>query len=149
MATAFQFARSHCGELFPLSTRFLHFVGKQNGHATTAFSAFFSAEKGERFFTGVVHRVLHLRVHPVNPLTNLHTKHLSMPHCAFWSWRGRGVGWNDPAFCRTVRPKGFSGGVPAHSRGRKVCTMQMSSISIPYMASSPKLALWSTVLVSR
>src|SRR6266478_6445763 len=132
-ATAIQFASSHCGELFSFSTHFLHFVGRKNGRAAKAFSAFFSAQKGERSFTYAVHRVLHPRVHPLDPLTNLQTKHLTMLRCAFWSWRGRGrgVGWNDPAFCRTVRPKGFSGVVPAHSRGRKVSAMQMSAISIP------------------
>src|SRR6266852_958683 len=131
MATAIQFASSHCGELFSFSTDFLHFVGRKNGRATKAFSAFFSTQKGERYFTYAVHCVLHSCVHPLDRLTNLQTKHLTMLRCALWSWRGRAVGWNDPAFCRTVRPKGFSGVVPAHSRGRKVCTMQMSAISIP------------------
>jgi hypothetical protein len=131
MATAIQFASSRCRELFSFSTHFLHFVGRQNGHASKAFSAFFSAKKGERYFTCAVHRVLHPNVHPVGLITGLQSKHLAMPKRAFWTWRGRGVGWNDPAFCRTVCPKGFSEVVPAHSRGRKVSTMQMSAISIP------------------
>ncbi len=93
MATAIQFASSHCGELFPLSIYFLHFDGGENGRPTKAFSAFFSAQKGERHFTSAVHRVVHPDVHPVNPLTNLQTKNLTMLRSVFWSWRGRGVGW--------------------------------------------------------
>ena len=83
------------------------------------FSGAFTAVEGERHFTCAVHRVLHPRVHPLNLLTNLQTKRLTLPRSAFWSGRGRGVGWNDPAFCRTVRPKGFSEVVPAHTPGRK------------------------------
>src|SRR6267143_1435264 len=130
MATAIQFASSHSRELFSFSTHFLHFVGRQNGHPTKAFSALFSPRKGERYFTCAVHPPVHHLVHPIGLITGLRIQHLAMPQCVFWTWRGRGVGWNDPAFCRTVRPKGLSGLVPAHSRGRKVSTMQMSAISI-------------------
>ncbi len=131
MVTAPQFIALCFRERFSCLAHFLHFLGRQFGHAARGFLALFSVKQGERYFTYAVHRVLHPRVHPLNPLTNLQTKHLTTLRCAFWSWRGRGVGWNDPAFCRTVRPKGFSGVVPAHSRGRKVSTMQMSAISIP------------------
>src|SRR6266446_8603777 len=131
MATALQFITLCFREKVSCLAHFLHFFDRQNGRTTKAFSALFSPQRGEGYFTYVVHRVVHPRVHPLNPLTNVQTKHLTMLRCAFWTWRGRGVGWNDPAFCRTVRPKGFSGVVPAHSRGRKVSAMQMSAISIP------------------
>src|SRR6266851_7330814 len=123
MATAIQFACFHCGELFSFSIHFLHFVGKQFGQAARGFLAFFSVKQGERYFTCAVHPQVHHPVHPVSTITNLRTKNLAAPNCAFWTWRGRGVGWNDPAFCRTVRPKGFSGVVPAHSHCRKESTV--------------------------
>lgn len=131
MATAVQFASPHCQELFSFSAHFLHFLGRQFGQAAREFLALFSVKQGERHFTCAVHPPVHRLVHPIGLITSLCIKHLAMPQCVFWTWRGRGVGWNDPAFCRTVRPKGFSGVVPAHSRGRKVSTMQMSAISIP------------------
>jgi len=65
-------------------------------------------------------------------LTNLHTNHLTLPHCAFWSWRGRGVGWHDPAFCRTVRPKGFSGSFqPTRSSAEHVLESEMKCMTQP------------------
>ncbi len=119
MATAIQFASSHSRELFSFSRHFLHFVGRQNDDPTKSISAVFSAQKGERYFTCAVHPPVHHLVHPIGLITDLQTKNLAMHNPAFWTWRGRGVGWNDPAFCRTVRPKGFSGVVPAHTPGRK------------------------------
>ena len=77
MAKAIQFVISGCGELFSFSAHFLHFVGTQNVHATKQFSAFFSAQKGERYFNYSVHRVVHSLVHSVNAITNLHTKELA------------------------------------------------------------------------
>src|SRR5260370_27452277 len=93
MATAIQFASSDYEELFSSSTHFLHFVGRQIGFAAGAFSALFSAKQGERHFTYAVHHALHSRVHPIGLITGLQTKYLGRPQYAFWTWRGRGVGW--------------------------------------------------------
>src|SRR5260370_25190600 len=114
-----QLYRRQLWELFSFSTDSLRFVGKQIGFSARAFSVLFSVKQGERHFNYAVHRVLHPRVHPIVLITGLQTKHLGRPQHAFWTWLGRGVRWNDPAFCRTVRPKGFSGGGPAHTGREK------------------------------
>ena len=128
MPTALQFVDSHWGELFSEVIPFLHFVSGQNDHASGAFSVFFSAQNGERYFTSAVHSLVHHAVHPVVRITHLHTETLNASQCAFWTWRGRGVGWNDRVLCRTVRPKGFSRVVPAHTHYRKESTVRFPAI---------------------
>ena len=132
MATARQLALPWASEILSHLRKFLRLFRGGDVHDREEISNASAVRKGERYFTHAVHRVLHPRVHPVNPLTNLHTNHLTMPHCAFWSWRGRGVGWNDPAFCRTVRPKGFSGSFqPTRSRERHVLESEMKCMTQP------------------
>jgi hypothetical protein len=106
-------------ELFSNLAHFLHFIGRRFTRATTAFSTFLSAKKGERCKKHPVHHAVHLRVHLTDSVSSTPMNNLSMMHRAFWSRHGRGVGWNDPTFCRTVRPNGFSGVVPAHTHCRK------------------------------
>ena|SRR5438132_529699 len=95
--TMAQFDRSHSRELFSSLAHFLHFVDRQIAHAPRQFSVFFSVQRGERYFTCAVHPPVHHPVHPVSTTTNLQTKKLTASNWGFSTWRGRGVGWNDPS----------------------------------------------------
>src|SRR5579863_3010680 len=131
MATAIQFANPHCTELFSFSTHFLHFVCGNEFRVRELLSRLLLCEKGDGCLKVSVHRPRHHRVHLANSVRHREKKNLSVTRRAFWPRRGRVLGWNDPTLPVARAPKKFFGVVPAHTRARKVSTMQMSAILIP------------------
>ena len=109
MATAHQFIALRFWERFSCFAHFLYFDGKIVALATTAFLALSFAKKGERCAKRAVHSLGHYRVHPTDSVNRSRTRMFGAAHCRFWAWRGRVMGWNDPAFSSLARPKGFSG----------------------------------------
>ena len=118
-------------ELFSHLAHFLHFIGRRFARATTAFSTFISAKRGERCKKHRVHHVVHLRVHLSEPSNSRKKRKLNTRRCEFWARAKHRSGLERPHFFISGAPKKVFGVVPAHTRTRKVSTMQMSAISIP------------------
>jgi hypothetical protein len=86
---------------------------------------------GERCATHAVHPVVHPRVHPSNSDNSRKEENLDARRCEFWARSKHRSGLERPHLFAACAPKKVFGVVPAHTCARKVCTMQMSAISIP------------------
>jgi len=110
------------GNYFPVLAIFYTSQLQHSSHISFALTE----GKGDGCLKGSVHHPRHHRVHLSNSVRHRANKNLSETHRAFWPRRGRVLGWNV-----ACAPKKVFGVVPAHTRARKVSTMQMSAISIP------------------
>ena len=131
VTTATQFGSRKFRELFSCSAHFLHFFARRIFNALTAFLRFLLAKKGERCMKQAVHRV-------GSPSRSSHRFGKSPKNEKVRSdalpilgaaWPRDGL--ERPHFFLARAPKKVCGVVPAHTRARKVSTMQMSAISIP------------------
>jgi hypothetical protein len=127
----FRFIARHLWELFSSLARFLHSLGRQFADATRGFFAFFSTKRGELCGKHSIHPVVHLRVHLCESRNSPNEKNFNAQRCEFWARAKHRSGLERPHFFLACAPKNGFGVVPAHTCARKVCTMQMSAISIP------------------
>ena len=96
-------------ELFSCFAHFLHFVVSRVARSTTAFPTLFFAKEGERCAKRAVHPFRHHHVHLTDSVNHSRMKKFGAARCQSWAWRGRVLGWNDPAFCKAPRPNRVAG----------------------------------------
>jgi len=118
-------------ELFSRVIQFFHIFSVGRPRVPASFSSLRFVKKGERCAKQVVHPSVNRSVHQTSSAGRRRIKRFEATHCSFWAQRGRVLGWNDPTFSSLARPKKVFGVVPAHTRARKVSTMQLFAISIP------------------
>jgi hypothetical protein len=106
-------------EVFSRFVPFFHIIGNGPTGIPATLSSLPHATNGERCAKYAVHHVVRHRVHPRNRRTVGSRWASASRYPNFGRGQNTGVGWNDPAFCRAVRPKATSGVVPAHSFARK------------------------------
>ena len=96
-----------------------------------AFYQGFLRVAGERRATHAVHPIVHPRVHLSESGNSQKEKNLDARRWEFWALPKHRSGLERPRPFATCAPKEVLGVVPAHSRVRKVSTMQKSAICIP------------------
>jgi hypothetical protein len=118
-------------ELFSYGACFLPFIERQIVHPPRRFSALFSGKQGDGPFKSLVHPSRHPRGHLIQFLCGSVFRKLDERSNSILGAAWARVGLERPHFFVACAPKRVFGVVPAHARGRKVSTMQMSAISIP------------------
>lgn len=118
-------------ELFSHLAHFLHFFGSGLLSAFAVSRKLLLAKHGERCGKHAVHRVVHPRIHLSESSNSPNEKNLNTRRCVFWARARHRSELERPHLFAACTPKKVLGVVPAHTRARKVSTMQMSAIPIP------------------